>query len=233
MHSCDLHCPIRTRMISLLTTPLKDALSGPSPYGTRSRNRGQARPNYAEDSMDIDAYEAPSDKKDDEAKKLGRQTSNGASAVPDAPRPAAASTRKSLLVEDKSSGTQTPIVNGSATPSNAPTPATTVNLKKRKAAQANGTNAQVASQTAPATNASTTGSRRGAAQPALPSNPTGGYRESNLLTFDDCGGKLKQGKLFADDGTSIAQNGKCTSDWVCICVGRGASATLARRGRWG
>ncbi|KAH7035037.1 uncharacterized protein B0I36DRAFT_87152 [Microdochium trichocladiopsis] len=183
-----------------------DALSGPSPYGTRSRNRGQARPNYAEDSMDIDMYDAVSDKKDDDSKKTSRQVSSSASAVPDAPRPTATSTRKSLLGDDKANGSQTPSVNGSSTPSNVATPAASGNVKKRKAAQSNGNTAQASAQGAPNATGGSASSRRGGAQSSVPAKPTGGYRESNMLTFDDCGGKTKHGVLVADDGTSIAQN---------------------------
>lgn len=34
------------------------------------------------------------------------------------------------------------------------------------------------------------------------------YRESNMLSFETCGGRLKDKKLVADDGTVLEANGK-------------------------
>jgi hypothetical protein len=39
----------------------------------------------------------------------------------------------------------------------------------------------------------------------------GGARESNMLTFENCQGYLKNGKLKADDGTVLAVNGRALS----------------------
>lgn len=44
------------------------------------------------------------------------------------------------------------------------------------------------------------------------------FRESNMLSFDDCGGRLKGKKLIADDGTVLEVNGKLCA--ITLCVSR-------------
>ncbi|KKY36623.1 putative bah domain-containing protein [Diaporthe ampelina] len=67
----------------------KDAATGPSPYGTRSRNRtGRARPNYAEDKdIDSDLFDAAPERKDDgDAKRSTRQANPSSTMTQDTPQ---------------------------------------------------------------------------------------------------------------------------------------------------
>ena len=50
-------------------------------------------------------------------------------------------------------------------------------------------------------------SRRGATAAS-----SSAYRETNMLTFESCQGYLENGKLKADDGTTLAINGKFSLD---------------------
>lgn len=191
----------------------KDVMSGPSPYGTRSRNRGQPRPNYAEDKdMDTEMYDAFPDRKEQEAKKASRPIANG---VPEASRTGGSSARKVATVEEtqiaqpsapaKDSQTGTAAATPAAT---APTPATTATTKKRKAntqPTTNGPQAQptVASAQILATTRRTATNAPGAGGPGL------GFKESNMLSFEQHGAIPEHGKLVADDGTSISKNGRC------------------------
>jgi hypothetical protein len=45
-------------------------------------------------------------------------------------------------------------------------------------------------------------------RPAVVSHGGIGYSVTNLLTFENCGGKPKDGKMIADDGTVLEVNGE-------------------------
>lgn len=190
----------------------KDAMAGPSPYGTRSRNRGQARPNYAEDKdLDVEMEDAFPEKKEEEPKKGIRQASAATNGTGDATKVTAPSSRKSVAADDFKSATShaTGKDAHSTAPATAnatgPAPSSGSSKKRKATAQAttNNVHSQASTPTPTLTTAAVTGTRRGAAQ-ATPH--TGGYRETNMLSFERCGGMPKDGKMIADDGTVLAAN---------------------------
>lgn len=186
--------------------PLKDATSAATPYGTRSRNRaGVSRPNYAEDKeMDMEFENQPPVKEDDsrkaarssdtrpnvvESAATGATRQKTAGAVPDL------NIAAQLVPKDHIPGTSTFSANISVVNPAQPS-------KKRKAP----TNT---TSSTPNGNHSTGNPGTGAASSkgALPQNSQA-YKESFMLTFENCGARLQDGKLIADDGTILGVNGK-------------------------
>ncbi|KAI0482822.1 hypothetical protein GGR56DRAFT_208991 [Xylariaceae sp. FL0804] len=211
------------------TPSSKDAMTGPSPYGTRSRNRGQARPNYAEDrDVDVDMEDAYPEKKEDEPKKSSRQANAATNGTTDAPKAAQSTLRKSAALDDAKTSnppatakdahaTNPGLSNGVGASTSSGHP------KKRKAAAQSTTSALQANASAPmpATSAAT-GTRRGAANVAARTNA--GYKETNMLSFESSRAVPKDGKLVADDGTELQAN-----DHVyLICEPPGEPYYLAR-----
>jgi hypothetical protein len=47
-------------------------------------------------------------------------------------------------------------------------------------------------------------------RPVVVSHNGSGYSETNMLTFENCKGRPKDGKMIADDGTVLEVNGECT-----------------------
>lgn len=193
----------------------KDAMAGPSPYGTRSRNRGQARPNYAEDrDLDVEMEDAFPEKKEEEPKKGARQANATTNGTSEASKTTASSSRKGAAADDsrvsnshgagKDAHSSTPTTTGATGPATSSGPS-----KKRKAATQSSTNnahSQAGTPTPAPTTSATTGTRRSAAQAAA--QPSAGYRETNMLSFEKCGGMPKDGRMVADDGTVLEANGK-------------------------
>ncbi|KAI1661433.1 hypothetical protein F4813DRAFT_385964 [Daldinia decipiens] len=195
----------------------KEAMTGPSPYGTRSRNRGQARPNYAEDKdMDVDMYDAYADKKDEESKKSSRQVGAAANGTSDAPKGANSTSRKGAAPEDgKASNGFHNTAKDSHPTSNATTngssaTASTTSSKKRKApAQSVANNAHSNGSTpAPAgPNTTKRGTTHATAITTITTiHNTAGYKVTNMLCFEKCGSIPKDGKMVADDGTVLEAN---------------------------
>ncbi|KAI0842099.1 hypothetical protein F5Y06DRAFT_292921 [Hypoxylon sp. FL0890] len=193
---------------------VKDAMTGPSPYGTRSRNRGQARPNYAEDKdVDVDVYDSYQDKKDEESKKSSRQISASANGTSDASKATNSTSRKGAAVEDgKAAGGLHTTAKDSHPTTNATSNSTTTatsssTSKKRKApTQSAGSNAQSHANTPVPTSSNATATRRNAAQGAPAVQNGLGYKMTNMLSFENCGAIPKDGKLVADDGTTLQAN---------------------------
>lgn len=182
---------------------------GPSPYGTRSRNKaGNARPNYAEDrEMDHD-YDWVAAKK---SQPSGGAVSSGPAPAGDGDRSTGVNTRRSSNTAPASAtskagpagnakdgipGTSSFSLNAEAIASSVPTTS-----KKRKA-PGGGVAASAASQSSgPA--APHGGSRKANAMVS-----SARHRETNMLTFENSQGYLKDGKLKADDGTVLGVNGE-------------------------
>ncbi|KAI0140958.1 hypothetical protein F4776DRAFT_653726 [Hypoxylon sp. NC0597] len=192
----------------------KEAMTGPSPYGTRSRNRGQARPNYAEDKdADVDMYDSYLDKKDEENKKSSRQISASTNGSSDAPKATNSTSRKGAAAEDgKVGGGSHTTTKDSHPTANATSNATTATTssstsKKRKApTQSTGSNAHSHASTPVPTGSNATATRRSAAQGAPAVQNGVGYKMTNMLSFENCGAVPKDGKLVADDGTTLQAN---------------------------
>ncbi|KAK7730381.1 putative PHD type zinc finger protein with BAH domain-containing protein, partial [Cytospora paraplurivora] len=198
----------------------KDAATGPSPYGTRSRNRnGRARPNYAEDrDIDVDLLDGYADRKDDgESKKSAKQVVSSTNATQDAPRSGTVSSRKPLPTstdEGKHGGavskdqhqhnagnpSAAALSSSAASSVNAP-PAS----KKRKQAGTSTSSATQNQATATATATAHATPSSNAAQ-RKPCSGATGYPETNMMSFENCKGRPKNGILTADDGSLLAVN---------------------------
>ncbi|KAI1096209.1 hypothetical protein F5B19DRAFT_224791 [Rostrohypoxylon terebratum] len=195
----------------------KEAMAGPSPYGTRSRNRGQARPNYAEDKdVDVDMYDTYVEKKDDESKKNSRHASASANGTSDALRATNSTSRKGAAPEDgkaasngngshaASKESHTHSANNAT--SNVTPAATSGPSKKRKAlTQSAPSNAHSHASTPAPTGPNATAAKRSTAQ-GTPVTAGAGYNMTNMMSFEQCGACLKDGKLVADDGTTLQAN---------------------------
>ncbi|KAK4962352.1 hypothetical protein LTR28_004514, partial [Elasticomyces elasticus] len=170
-------------------------VTGPTQYGTRSRNRtGNARPNYAEDQeMDFE---------------LAAPQANTAIAEP-------AATRLLFRPQQSAETRHTPeasfnrfvAVNTNGIPpqpsaAKEPIPGTSkfsaVPSKKRKAA-GNST-------TTGSTSAGPAFTSQAVVRKSLSASNTHPVRETNMMTFEKSRAVLKDGKLVADDGTAIAVN---------------------------
>ncbi|KAI4203150.1 MAG: hypothetical protein LQ350_002026 [Teloschistes chrysophthalmus] len=199
---------------------------GPSPYGTRSRNRaGNARPNYAEDrELDMDYESAPAS-----YKTRGSSTSaSSANLQGDENEGSAVNTRRrslttaAPLTATKGSNSAAPKdpLPGMSSFSVHPESSAVAQQpsKKRKAPGAvPTTSTPAASNHGPTANHSTL--RKGAAVP-----PVSCSRTTNMLTFETSKGFLKNEELIADDGTVLAVN-----DHVyLICEPPGEPYYLAR-----
>ena len=208
--------PMITNLSSSFVPPAQTAnamdTSGPSPYGTRSRNRnGNTRPNYAEDrELDMD-YDLSTGKK---SQASSGPTSSNTSHVGETNQVPTVSTRRSSITgsvaglgktsasnpmpKDYIPGMSSFSLNPEVNP--APQPPS----KKRKAPGGGSTtsipsleNAQITAYAPP---------RRTVSTAAIAKT-----RETNMLSFETCQGYLKNGKLKADDGTLLGLNGMCAS----------------------
>lgn len=179
----------------------------------------------------MDMYDAFPEKKEDEPKKASRHGAAAANGAPEAPRVAGAGSRKvAPPADDGRPSTSQPASKDhqltASGPTSAPSAAAApaVSSKKRKAAAQSGTSA------APSPAAATTGTAQGApssstttrrsnatgantaAVPSVTTALTGsagsGYKETNLLSFENCGARPTNGLMIADDGTILQRNGK-------------------------
>lgn len=182
----------------------KDAVSsgtGPAVYGTRSRNRtGNSRPNYAEDKeLDVEFELASSVKESN-----GRKPARVADSASTTEAGQAAAARGAGAHEPENTPTvqshHKESIPGTSTFSANPT-ATGTHSKKRK-----GVN-QAASQPqlqVPTQNTPQAVTRRA----SMATHMGGSLEDSNMLSFENCGGRLKNNKLVADDGTVLEVNGQ-------------------------
>lgn len=171
-----------------------------APYGTRStRNRaGASRPNYAEDrEMEMDfEYHV----KEPEVKKKPQQSDTNTQSDQSLPYGRNAGVEGVFNGITSMSREHIP---GTSTFSANPSPSGPPPSKKRKAAPAIAlaASAPVAPYGSPYGGQTTT---RGAYVAAQASSS---IQDSNMLSFDRCGARLKDGKLIADDGTCLEVNG--------------------------
>lgn len=175
-----------------------DGAMAEASYGTRSRNRNNARPNYAEDQeMDFDFTSAATTTTTTTTKKKPAAdvtTSTGS----DAKR--THETTSFQAVNGNGNGT---ISTKESTPANSTSVGTS---KKRKAAGAAAVSlqSQAASATPPPGAV-----RKAAAAAASSAAPSTLARETNVMTFAKHRNCLnKKGELIADDGTKLSVNGK-------------------------
>jgi hypothetical protein len=163
--------------------PAQDDADGnpAAPYGTRSRNRpGGARPNYADDKeLDMEI---------EAAGRIKAAPKKAASTVPPPAEPAPTSFGFAAI-NSVSTPNNVPPVATAAPPQPAP-------AKKRKQPASNN---PISNGTAPSYNAG----------PRARAPISNAYVETNMMSFSRCGQKLNNKKqLVADDGTTLAANGK-------------------------
>ncbi|KAL4925184.1 DNA-binding E3 ubiquitin-protein ligase SNT2 [Aspergillus undulatus] len=196
--------PLRpmTASASPSATEPASASTTPAPYGTRSRGRNAApRPNYAEDrDIDVDLeLHNPASK----SNKRGGAPTNGAK--PDG--------RKSLTTANGSN----------STPAKDGIPGTS--LFHSKPDEVNSSSAPSRKRKQPASSAPSSTSEN-ASKKVFTAAPgvTTGLGDSNMVTFDDRGAYLKNGKITADDGTTFSVN----EHVYLICEPPGEPYYLAR-----
>ncbi|KAI2416327.1 putative PHD type zinc finger protein with BAH domain-containing protein [Ophidiomyces ophidiicola] len=188
--------------------------STPAPYGTRSRNRvGVPRPNYAEDrDLDLD-LEPIGAAKPSSAKKTFSTGQSTSRSSPSADRPAGVSTRRARNDSNYGSSTKEPIP-GTSTFSVNPN---VINGSKKRKQPGSGATAV----------GSSTPTSTGQASKKFIVTPSGSAElecATNMMSFHNSRGYLKNGKLKADDGTTLAPN-----DHVyLICEPPGEPYYLAR-----
>jgi hypothetical protein len=176
------------------------------PYGTRSRNRtGTSRPNYAEDK-ELDAeFDAPSSSKEANGRKVGR-VGDASNAVDTARLTGPA--RKIPVPEAEHTLTiqshyREPIPGTSTFSANPAATGPSHHSKKRKA-----TSQTTPLQPQPQILASHLATPQAVTRRAsLAAHVLTGLRDSNMLSFDDCAGRLNGKRLVADDGTVLEVNG--------------------------
>jgi hypothetical protein len=174
------------------------------PYGTRSRNRtGTSRPNYAEDK-ELDAeFELASSSKDTSGRKAGRAIDN----VTDAGRPTS-NVRKNPVSEIEHTLTiqshyKEPIPGTSTFSANPAATGPPLHSKKRKATS-QPTMFQPQLQN-PAQNLAVP--QAVTRRASMAAQVVAGFRDSNMLSFENCAGHLSGKRLVADDGTVLEVNG--------------------------
>ena len=186
----------------------ESASHGPSPYGTRSRNRtSNNRPNYAEDREMDGEYEWPPNKKH-QATSIAAASANlneADKAAPSHRRRSVQGATGSGVGKAGGAGATTskdhlpgmssfPINSDSNMPSQS-------HSKKRKQPGSHPTSTNI-SGTSSGFSSHRTSSH------AVPASMAG--RETMMMTFEKSQAYLKHGKLSADDGTRLAVNGMYT-----------------------
>ncbi|MCJ1405656.1 putative PHD type zinc finger protein with BAH domain-containing protein [Xylographa trunciseda] len=197
-------------------------VGGPSPYGTRSRNRaGTNRINYAEDREMDNEYEWSSNKKTQNA-----STTTSSAQASENDKASTSVRRRSLQGTATSASTRSNGAGASISKDHIPgTSSFSVNSdtngashpqsKKRKAPGTHAANSQLSTQH------SASSSTR-LARHTPPSSGT--VRETNMLNFETSQGYLKHGKLVADEGTRLGIN-----DYVyLVCEPPGEPYYIAR-----
>ncbi|KAM0125562.1 hypothetical protein ACHAP3_009677 [Botrytis cinerea] len=173
---------------------------GGAAYGTRSRNRtGTSRINYAEDKeMDVDIEIAAAMK---EGRKAARVNDSRPSTSADN-APPTTTAKKTTVPEPEpvatSQNNNKEPIPGTSTFSANPSVPTSQNSKKKKppaqtAASAAASSLQNVAQNGPSVH-------------TYAPRVSMAMHDSNMLSFDDCGARLKDDKLVADDGTVLSAN---------------------------
>ncbi|KAH8700612.1 hypothetical protein BGW36DRAFT_395670 [Talaromyces proteolyticus] len=171
-----------------------------APYSTRSRGRnGAPRPNYAEDiEMDFELTSpAPTTAKapTTAAKRNATSSVNSSPAATESEKGPAASTRKGQAAANgvhANSAVKDMIPGTSTFSANTANGATSAPSRKRKQPPTGSTGANA--------NGTTKRSLNSASENKM------NFRLSNMMTFENSGARLKNGKLKADDGTTLEVN---------------------------
>ncbi|CAL8575364.1 putative PHD type zinc finger protein with BAH domain-containing protein [Xanthoria parietina] len=198
--------PTPSTLPALLQPTMDD--NGPSPYGTRSRNRGgNPRINYAEDrELDMDYDWTPASKKPRDSSTSASSTNlqtedvdnTGVStrrrSLTTAVLPPASKGTSSTVPKDQIPGLSSfPVHSEPGLPTQQPS-------KKRKAP-----GAAPATPSNPSATSGATSSKNNSRK-AVTATPTNSSRTTNMLSFDDSKCYLRNGGLRADDGTVLSVN---------------------------
>lgn len=207
-----------------VTADAKDAAAtGPSPYGTRSRNRtGRSRINYAEDKdLDMTDFDSVAEKKGDtDLKKIRPANANAPPTASDGPpRPSASSTRKPLPSSDGTKSASS--AKEQQQQNNAGAAGSTSSAATSAAPSQQASKKRKAGTTSNSSNTKDSSSNSAVAQ--KPSNvqiehlgPTG-FSETNMMTFENTGAHTsKDNTLTADDGTVLAVNGELGFHFIFV-----------------
>lgn len=203
--------PTPSTLPALLQPTMDD--NGPSPYGTRSRNRGgNPRINYAEDrELDMDYDWTPASKKPRDSSTSASSTNlqtedvdnTGVStrrrSLTTAVLPPASKGTSSTVPKDQIPGLSSfPVQSEPGLPTQQPS-------KKRKAP-----GAAPATPSNPSATSGATSSKNNSRK-AVTATPTNSSRTTNMLSFEDSKCYLRNGGLRADDGTVLSVNGRYLS----------------------
>lgn len=182
-------------------------LAAAAAYGTRSRNRsGNSRPNYAEDK-ELDAEFELSTTKDNPGQKAAVTTnqidvSESNNHTSGARKGAA---HEVETIPTVPSHVKEYVPGTSAFSTSLASSSSSQTSKKRKAP---GHPVAIPAQPPPQLTANNLVIGQSMDQRARTAQVVPGFRETNMLGFDVCGGRLKKNKLIADDGTVLEVNGK-------------------------
>jgi hypothetical protein len=178
------------------------------PYGTRSRNRGAPRPNYAEDpdiEGDLESVTAASSKSK-RVSSLNASNSNRTSTPgSETEKGTGVSTRRTHAIGG--SGVAKEPIPGTSTFSANPNHVTNGSKKRKQP----GSNQTVHGTTTPNGTVSSKGFIAAASQ-------VEGPPVSTMMSFHKYGPYLKDGKLKADDGTELALNGACSPVYLVLFI---------------
>ena len=179
-----------------------------APYGTRSRNRtGTSRPNYAEDKeLDAEFEIGPSSKE-------GRKANWGVDPTPattaDTGKSAVNGRKNQALEADQMVAGQShykePIPGTSTFSANPTTSAPAGQPSKKRKANGTPVTNNLQPQMLNVNDGAVPAITRRA---SIAAQGLVWTRETNMLSFDDCGSCLKDKKLVADDGTVLEVNGE-------------------------
>lgn len=190
--------------------PLKDATIGTSsPYGTRSRNRaGVSRPNYAEDRETEIEFDVQLAGEDDTRKVVRTSTSEPRSTTTQESTGSTAS-RRAPQVDYNSSGQVLSKDHIPGTSTFSANPSVAVSTQASKKRKATGQPVLSSANTLlPIISSTTSGGQTNTRRTSIATQSMKGLQDSNMLSFDNCAGRLKDGKLIADDGTILGVNGE-------------------------
>lgn len=186
--------------VTLTATEPPSASTTPAPYGTRSRGRNAApRPNYAEDrdiDMDLEIAQ-PAPKSTKRTSGVAGHPVNG-SKVEAEKVASSSSSRKSLTATNGATPAATPnhLIPGTSSFSAKPDETNGGGNSSRKRKQ-------------PASSTSTPTANGSAAKKLFTAAPGASHHQpdTNMVSFEERGAYLEDGKLTADDGTTFAING--------------------------
>ncbi|EKD19300.1 uncharacterized protein L3040_009260 [Drepanopeziza brunnea f. sp. 'multigermtubi'] len=179
------------------TKEVPSSAAGPAAaYGTRSRNRtGNSRPNYAEDK-ELDAeLDAVSSVKVVTGRKS--RVVDSAASTDDGHLPSKSASTMELESHPTTQSHNKDSIPGTSTFSANPTSNGTQSKKRKAATQAATQPLQVPTQNMPQA-----ATRRASTAAHVAYN----VEDSNMLSFENCGGRLRDSKLVADDGTVFEVN---------------------------